>query len=151
MIEEGTEIQEAINAAANDLLDQVDSPVHKEVTVPEEPEWSEPEAEQEVDPRGREVFRGIYESDILPRADFKFKCSCGHEKTIAKDTTGAVQYLIPATGKHSLDIGCENCKTMITLYFTEHTEVKDDAELVEEVKQVNDEQVLQENKTPEQI
>lgn len=147
MIGEGTEILEETTVQEETEVKEVaeqDVQQDNEEVNKEEPEWNEPQDETQ-DPRGREVFRGIYESDILPHADFKLKCSCGYEKTIAEDTTGAVQYLIPATGKHNLDVGCEGCGTVISLYFTEYTPKVEIEETIEEVKQTENEQVLQEN------
>jgi hypothetical protein len=89
----------------------------------------ESEAEAEVMDRPSEPEMEVRppELQLMPRADLKFKCSCGFERTLAEDTTGAVQYIIPATDQHTLEIQCENCGTKFTIYWEEHipTEVED--------------------------
>lgn len=93
--------------------------------------------------KGREIFKDVYESDMLPNADYVLKCTCGYTKTIAKNVSGAANYIIPATGTHSLDVGCEGCGTTITLTFVESTP--------ETKSETNDEQVLQESESSDEV
>lgn len=84
---------------------------------------------------------------VYDNADFMLKCSCGAEKMIAENISGGMQYVVPATDSHTLDIQCPECLTKITFYFKEH--VVEESPQDEDVNSENNEHVPQEDKDQE--
>lgn len=124
------EVQEVSSPDNDDLVEAI---IEEMDVTDQEPEADVPTEmiEDDVEEPREPDFK------IFERGDFHMRCSCGFETQLAENVEGGMQYVIPATDKHTLDVMCPECNTKIQFYFTENTTANEE----------KDEEVLQESQT----